>query len=339
MKKRNKSTYFLLLFLVLNSLLTQNQVTPVRGWSSLDHLSHYPVGVAATQIIAEPWLTFFNNNLTGIGDASDYPDAHKGVDPLEYARHFDDSDVPHDDHTSVGLSDDWSWGVISWAAENATKKLTELIKSNASNADLIYQFGFVSHYAADSTMPFHATKNFNGQDTGNDGVHSKIEELIFKKYGADVFDNITLRSPQYVDDVYAATKENIASGLALVPSYLEADTLGVAAAVAAKNQGAYTTTFYNLLNESIINRIELAVQFTADLWFTAITDAEPPTSSTTSVSSTSTTTTSTTTSTTSTTTTLSSSSSLTDDSNTPLVGLSIFVVIPILRSKFKSIKK
>lgn len=327
---RNKGIGPSIIFLAMVFMLitTNYQNSTVSGWSS-EIATHGEIAVSAVDVMPEPWKTFFMDKLIDLSDSADYPDDHKDVDLLERERHFDDSDIPHDDHTSLGGSDDWSWGVISWAAENATRDLTQLIKDDASDEDLIYQFGFVSHYAADSSMPFHATSNFDGQFTNNRGVHQRLEEIMFLEYGEDIFANITLNEPKYIDDPYASTKENIATGLALVPDYLAVDTVALAEAELAQNLAVYTSIFYNLLNQSIIERISLAVQFTADLWYTAIVNAEPPSSS--SASETTSTTTSLFTTTTSSKTTTSSSTN--DDAGQYTLGITLLMTLLIMKSR------
>ncbi|MFV2015944.1 MAG: hypothetical protein ACC656_10970, partial [Candidatus Heimdallarchaeota archaeon] len=125
-------------------------------------------------------------------------------------------------------------------------------------------------------------------------------------------------------------KVNIPPGLSLVPSYLAADTVSVTAAIEQKNQGAYTSTFYNLMNQSIIDRISLAIQSSADFWFTAIADASPPTSTITSITSSTITKTSNSSSTTTTTTPTSSPTtekSDIGDSPYPFVMSSVFLML------------
>lgn len=335
MVKIRRSSYLLLLFFMMSTMSFQNQVTPLRGWSSLD-LTHDRIGIAAVPVLPEPWNSFFANNLTEIGDACEYPDPHKGVDPLEFARHYDDSDIDHPDHTAIGGSDDWALGVVAWAAENATRDLTELIKADASDEDLMYQFGFVCHYAADSTMPFHSTSDFDCQSTGNSGCHSRLEELVFQRFGDDIFANVTVIDPVYIEDPYATVKANIASGLALIDDYLDADIIGLAAALEAGSQSGYTVSYYNILNQSIIDRISLAVQTTANLWYTAIINAEPPVTTSASETTTSSETT-TTSSVTPTSTTSSSTEDTSTSDETPFTTLSIFTIsvfiLPTIRSK------
>ena len=41
--------------------------------------------------------------------------------------------------------------------------------------------GLLGHYLADAAMPFHATRNFDGWETGNRGIHRFLEVTLFKQ--------------------------------------------------------------------------------------------------------------------------------------------------------------
>ena len=286
---RHRNKLMVLIILTLLLMLENGNVARTAAWSSLTPPNtHGRIGMAAIEVMPDPWKTFLSDHMQNVSDACNFPDEYKGLDPqdFEYARHYDDSDTPHNDHTAIGGSSDWALGVIEWATENATRDLTTLIKNNASDADIIYQLGFVCHYAADSTMPFHATTYFDGYNFSSSGVHGRVEENVFKAYSDNIFANLTVESPKYIENPYTASKANIASGLALVPQWVEADLTALAVVKQTKVQSDYTRVFFNLMNQSLIDRISLAAQFAADLWYTAIVNAQPePTSTPTTTTS------------------------------------------------------
>ncbi len=41
--------------------------------------------------------------------------------------------------------------------------------------------GLLGHYLADAAMPFHATRNFDGFETGNRGIHRFLEVTLFRR--------------------------------------------------------------------------------------------------------------------------------------------------------------
>ena len=44
-----------------------------------------------------------------------------------------------------------------------------------ATSDVVLFAAVASHYIQDAHQPFHATNNFNGQLTGNDGLHARFE--------------------------------------------------------------------------------------------------------------------------------------------------------------------
>jgi hypothetical protein len=93
---------------------------------------------------------------------------------------------------------------------------------NQSDYDLVAQTaGEMAHYLQDINQPLHTTENFNGQLTGNHGIHARYEGAMINLHldelpiAADpvdhvddtvdwVLDSIETRSWDYVDDIMAA---------------------------------------------------------------------------------------------------------------------------------------
>src|SRR4029077_16003668 len=59
----------------------------------------------------------------------------------------------------------------------------------ASNAQ--FYAGILSHYVADAHVPFHATVNYDGQLTGQRGIHARFEGELFARYR----DRLTIAPP------------------------------------------------------------------------------------------------------------------------------------------------
>ena len=48
--------------------------------------------------------------------------------------------------------------------------------------DAVYNMGVLGHYISDLHMPLHTAINYNGQITGNDGIHFRWEERLVNEY-------------------------------------------------------------------------------------------------------------------------------------------------------------
>ncbi len=114
----------------------------------------------------------------------------------ERAKHFLDIDAitsepppfasfPHDRKTAeekFGAKAFEEHGTVPWAAADALAAFTAALKSG--DTDGIFRAGGdLAHYEADLHMPLHVSKNFNGQLTGQTGVHKMLEVGLVKRYG------------------------------------------------------------------------------------------------------------------------------------------------------------
>lgn len=95
-----------------------------------------------------------------------------------------------------------------------------------------------SHYIEDAHQPFHATINFDGRATGNDGIHSRFERDLIERFASrlrltpappraisrsrDLAFDALLESYKLVDPILAADKEAAAGKETYDDAYYEA---------------------------------------------------------------------------------------------------------------------
>ncbi len=249
-------------FLTLIGLLILMPLNNSQAWG---YSVHKELVSRSNVELPTSFVEFVNSYLKELKEASIYPDQNKAVDPTEGPKHYDDSDVPHKDINISSSHPDYKLGVVSWAVLNSSKLLTKaLVEINATK--IIHAMGLISHYVTDAHQPFHATENYDGQLTGNEGIHSRFETILVEKNWDQLFSNFSLNSPNYISDPYNATKQVIKSGLELVPTILKADD-------DAKASGNYWKSFFNLTRGILHNRMVLASQLTTDLWYTSLNNS------------------------------------------------------------------
>jgi hypothetical protein len=116
-------------------------------------------------------------------------------------------------------------GIVPWAAEEALDNLAAALKGGKAE-DIFRAAGDLAHYAADMHVPFHVAKNFNGQFTGNDGIHRAVEIGLSVRnepfYAAEVRRGRT--EVAYIENARDAFFEWIVQANARVAPILEADT-------------------------------------------------------------------------------------------------------------------
>ena len=116
-------------------------------------------------------------------------------------------------------------GTALWAAEDAFSALADALSRGAA-AETFRAAGDLAHYAADLHTPMHVSKNFNGQLTGNEGIHKALEiGLVVRHeefYAAEVRKGRT--DVAYVDSVRDALFDWLVQANARMAPLLEADT-------------------------------------------------------------------------------------------------------------------
>jgi len=147
----------------------------------------------------------------------------------------------------------------------------------------------MGHYMADAHVPLHTTKNYNGQLTGQVGIHAfwenRIPELLcdeefdffvgkaeYVENVRDFFWRIILKSHSLKDRVLAAEKR----ASLLIPDdkkFVFAERNGVVTKLQSEE---YTRAFNKELNGMVEMRMRDVVKALGDIWYTAWIDAGQP---------------------------------------------------------------
>ncbi|KAB2871334.1 MAG: T9SS type A sorting domain-containing protein [Bacteroidales bacterium] len=132
-----------------------------------------------------------------LADHASDADYRKSSDPTESPKHYIDIDyypeflnagyIPQTLSEAItvhGYNNVYNWGILPWATKTAYDSLkSNLQKNNWERAKLFA--ADLGHYVADGHMPLHITKNYNGQLTDNDGIHSRYESTMVNAHAAD----------------------------------------------------------------------------------------------------------------------------------------------------------
>jgi len=95
-----------------------------------------------------------------------------------------------------------------------------------AGSNVVLFTGAAAHYIQDAHQPLHATVNYDGQQTGNDGIHARFERDLFERFQSrlsvnppqpapirnprDTAFDVLLASYKLVDGILAADKEAVA---------------------------------------------------------------------------------------------------------------------------------
>jgi len=140
------------------------------------------------------------------------------------------------------------------AFADAAKRTAPYAAQNAQ-----YYAAILSHYVADAHVPFHATKNYDGQLTGQRGIHARFEGELFSRYR----DRLAIAPPLLppVKDPRGFVFDRLSEGLPLATRLLAADR--DAAAAHPRYDDAYYDQMYGQVGDIMAARVSAAIAGTA----------------------------------------------------------------------------
>lgn len=247
-------------------------------WYSNGH-AHITTG--AIQHLSGPLRVFFDQNAATIATLSGQEPAGTHYIDIDYYPEFFAGTLPHSYSALVALYGKQTVddnGTVPWTIGTYTGTLANaMYAAHTVRAwlNLRTTAGALAHYIEDAHNPLHLTQNYNGQMTGNTGIHSRYEGQMINRHLADlpiapapelcvhysnmveaVFDEIDVNY-WYVDDIMDA--DTIARGSP--PSYGEAYYTAL---------WAYTGSF----TQAVFQDASVMV---ASAWYTAWVNAGQPT--------------------------------------------------------------
>jgi len=257
-------------------------VSPAPGWSW---------GFGAHHYIAQNYSKHLPSQMDGLEAYDGVVDAHvtdpdtrRSSTPGEEWRHYIDIDVypefvfgvmPHDRavlEAAYGATFVLETGIVPWAVGEVVTTLTQQFQAGQWSAAAL-TIADLCHYVGDAAQPLHCTKNYNGQLTGNTGIHSRYETTMVNAHLGEL-------STPVMPFAYCASPVDALFGL-VSGSWDKLDEVLAADNVAkAASGGSYNTTYYNSLWASTQGftrtRLDSASVMTASLVYTAWIDAGQP---------------------------------------------------------------
>lgn len=205
-----------------------------------------------------------------------------GCDPFSNVpRRWDDAVAKYGEDTLR------AHGIVPWHINLMLWKLTQAFKNEDYNR-ILRMSAEIGHYIGDAHVPLHTTSNYNGQKTGQRGIHgfweSRLPEMYEPGYDFFVGKADYIREP--LDFIWARVRE----------SYMAVDTvLSFEAELTAKYPGdqkysfetrnavtvrTYSQDFsaaYNaMLDGQVERRMRRAVIAIGSFWYTAWVNAGEP---------------------------------------------------------------
>ena len=154
-------------------------------------------------------------------------------------------------------------GTLPWRAQEIQDKLAEAFTQKAPYARENIKFfsSVMSHYVADAHVPFHAAVNYDGQLTGQWGIHSRFETELFERYQALL--NVTPGPLVPIPNTREFLFDTLVVSFPFVQPILDADKAAVAGRDEYDDQ--YFTLFFGKVKPIVERRLSDAVTHVASM--------------------------------------------------------------------------
>jgi hypothetical protein len=151
-------------------------------------------------------------------------------------------------------------GLLPWRAAEMRGRLVRAFEAHKNGqryglSNAIFLTAVLAHYVADAHQPFHAVLNYDGQLTGQQGMHARFEDELPARFASRL--TYTPAAPRPVVDTRDAVFDALASGAVLVDGLLEADRR--AAGGRAEYDDGYYEAFFEAARPVLERRTSEAI--------------------------------------------------------------------------------
>jgi hypothetical protein len=293
---QKKVKIFLLLGIIICFLTGFTTKTTVLTWG---FWAHQRINRLAVFTLPPEMMVLFKKNIDYLTENSVNPDRRRYAVVGEAPRHYIDLEN-YGDSAAYKLPLYWKeaterygedslllHGVVPWAIQQYKYRLTEAFREK-NTRNILRLAADLGHYIADANVPLHTTKNYNGQLSGQEGIHafweSRLPELYAEDYdvfvGAAQYETkVALRAWQAVRGSNAALdsvlrfESEVSKKFAENEKYALEDRNGVIVKTYSRE---FSERYHQLLDRQVERQMRNSVKMVGDFWFTAWVDAGQP---------------------------------------------------------------
>jgi len=229
---------------VLAAALLAGSLVPSSA-SAWGLVAHRYIMSRAVDLLPAELKPFYERNRDEIVMRATDPDLWRAVGWEEDPNHFVDfgskefgaypfTALPREYGAAIekfGMATLRRQGMLPWRTSELFGDLRRTFEgvargSQYGQSDLILFSGAVGHYMQDAYQPFHASINYDGQLTGNTGIHARFERDLMEKFQS----RLTVKPvpPKAILNPRDAAFDALLAGYLLVDPILAADTSAVA---------------------------------------------------------------------------------------------------------------
>lgn len=267
-------------------------------FTSWGFFGHKQINQLAVFSLPPEMIGFYKANIDYIREASVNPDRRRLVVAEEAPRHYIDLDQ-YGDSAIYNVPRYWKdaverysedtlkmYGIVPWHVNVMYYRLRDafIVRDPALILKLSAELG---HYISDAHVPLHTTSNYNGQQTGQEGIHgfweSRLPELFAADYNFFVGKASFIKSPQLsiwqaitnahlqVDSVLQIEKK---LSIRFGEKKYSFETKGKQAVKVYSKE--FSKAYHEALGTMVERQMRGSVKMIADFWYTAWVEAGQP---------------------------------------------------------------
>ncbi len=180
-----------------------------------------------------------------------------------------------------------AYGIVPWHIQTVYNRLVKAFENH--DVDYILKNSAdLGHYVSDAHVPLHTTENYNGQLTGQKGIHAFWESRLPELF-ADDYDYL-VGSATYRYSVLDVAWNAVEWSFNALDSVLDFDKI-LSAEYEQDKQYSYekrgqktikqksaefSTAYHVMLDGMVERRLRLSIKTVGDLWYSAWVDAGQP---------------------------------------------------------------
>lgn len=269
-------------------------------FSSWGFLVHRTINQLAVYQLPKKMQPFFYENLDYLVKYSIRPDQRRSQDSMEASKHFIDLEA-YGDSAAWKMPMEWNEAILAYSKDTLLKygyvpywvismkeKLTNAFRNYNTDSILFYAAD-LGHYISDANVPLHTSLNYDGQLTGQKGLHALWESVI-PEIELDQYRLYNHHKATYLTNPGYAIWSAIRNAHILVNDVLEKEREvsknfpdSVKYRIQKRNgrevkyytsgfAKAYSKALAPTINEQLLRAADLL----ADFWYTAWVDAGQP---------------------------------------------------------------
>ena len=266
-----RKIFFLLLFSIIF----------IYGWGASGH----KLINRRSTFSLPPSMSFLNwaDSLAAHSSDADY---RRNTDTNEAPRHYIDIDnypefiatgrIPQDLDSLIALHGNsfvYGNGILPFSIMATTDSIKKYFQLRNFQKAMLHAAD-LGHYVGDGHNPLHITRNYDGQYTNQNGVHSRYETQLINRDSGNII--YTFENADYVSNINQFVFDFLYHNYTYVDSVLKYDS--IARATAGSYNSNYYQIYWQLAGNFTTMLFNNASHFIADLTYTSWVNAGSPVS-------------------------------------------------------------